>query len=183
MSEDEQDDALLEDLRKAVREVTAYYEELEGESPRAAAILAVAGLEDELERLLLTKFPGVSKKTWEEIAGPGFRPLGSFKARNDVAHAFGFYGRQTRAMLEKISAVRNKFAHDTGVRQFDDQALKPLLQGLSENPIASFKWDPKLSASQLRELFLGLVLKTEKALMEVRSDYLFPPALSQTQLP
>ena len=90
MPDDTYDEELSNDLRQAVAEVTAYYQELDGESPRAAAVLAVSSLHDELEKLVRTKFPKASHKTWERIAGPGFTPLGSFKALNCIANAFDF---------------------------------------------------------------------------------------------
>jgi len=82
----------LEDLRKAAEEVNAYFGELEGESPRAAAVLAVASLENELGHLIRSKFTRITPKLWKEMAGPGFTPQGSFKARNLACHAFRFYG-------------------------------------------------------------------------------------------
>jgi len=112
-------------LEQVAAELEAYYAELNGESPRAAAILAMASIEDELERLIRRKFPHeISNKLWKRICGPGLTPFGTFKAKADVAQAFGYYGPKTRKLLETLAAIRNKFAHSSKPRSFlDDDIL------------------------------------------------------------
>jgi hypothetical protein len=164
-----EDDDLLEDVLKAVVENNAYYEELEGESPRAAAILAVASLEDELGRLIRSKFPpALTDKAWKDIAGPGFTPLGSYKARNQVACAFGFYGSQTKATLETISSVRNKFAHRRDVRNFSHPIVLALCNKLSSNPISPFVCTENTHADEVRRGFISLVELLEGRLEKIR---------------
>ncbi len=162
------DDDLVEDLGKAYEEISAYFDELEGESARAAAVLAVAALEDQLELLIHSKFPGASQKVWKQIAGPGLTPLGSFKTRNLVAHAFGFYGPQTRATLETLAAIRNKFAHETSVRQFDHELVVREFQKLANNPFSPFAWPVEMTTQQMRETFLEIAYRLEQALLDAR---------------
>jgi hypothetical protein len=130
------DDEFYDALRKEAAEQKAFYDELAGESPRAAVILAVASLEDELERLIRSKFPGETSRTlWKKIAGPGFTPLGSLSAKADIAQAFGFYGPKTRSIIQDIAVVRNKFAHNSAVRHFDHPSVFKSCKKLDRNPI------------------------------------------------
>ena len=80
----DEDEILMAEIRRIAAEQKAFYEELKGENARAAVILAVSSLEDELERVLRSMFPDdLSDKLWKEIAGPGLKPFGSLKARAD----------------------------------------------------------------------------------------------------
>ena len=133
---DDDEDALREEIRKVAAELKAYYDELEGESPRAAAILAVASLDDELERLIRYKFPpDLDDKLWKKIAGPGFTPLGTLKAKADMAQAFGFYGQKTRKLIGCIATVRNKFGHSREVRSFDHPLIMRECKNLDRNHV------------------------------------------------
>jgi hypothetical protein len=166
-----EDDDLIGDIRNAVVERNAYFQELEGESPRAAAILAVASLEDELEKLLLSKFPkSITRQIWKNIAGPT-GPLGSYKARNDLARAFGFYGSRTTTTLETIATIRNKFAHRTDVRNFDHPIFQEWFVRLADNPVYPFIYTPKSTADDVRRNFIHTVEEMEKRIASVR-EYL-----------
>jgi hypothetical protein len=139
------------------------------ESLRAAAILAVSSLEGELEKLILMKFPrDISHQTWKTIAGAGPTPLGSFKAKNEFAHAFGFYGARTKNILEAVSSVRNKFAHTTDARSFDHPKILPKCVGLATNEIAPFHCDTATPVQEIRVSFLKLVEILENRLEEIR---------------
>ena len=159
-----------EELLKAVEEINAYYAELEGESPRAAAILSVSSLEDELESLLLKQFSRtITPKAWKDIAGPGPTPLGSFKAKNDFGFAFGFYGKKTKSVLHHISAVRNRFAHDTSARDFNSPRIFEECCALAENAISPFVCVSTTSTYEIRLGFISLVEELEKRLAEIRA--------------
>lgn len=168
-----EENSLREDLLKAVAQINAYYEELEGESPRAAAILAVASLEDELEKLILfKKFPKtIQPSVWKKIAGAGPTPLGSLKAKTDFGLAFDFYGRKTSSIINTIATVRNKFAHETDVRDFDHPRVLEECIKLAPNPISPFVCTLNTQPKDIRLGFLMLVEKVEKRLAEVR-EYL-----------
>jgi hypothetical protein len=170
------DEVTLEDIRAAANEINSYFNELAAESARAAAILAVASLEDELERLLASKFPsGVSRTLWKQIAGPGLTPLGSFKARVDVCHAFGFFGPHTRSALMSIASVRNKFAHRTDVRTFDHEIIVEECRKLNQNSRHTIDCDTPNPALDVRQGFIRAVELYEEDLAEVRS---YHPELS-----
>jgi len=174
-------DAIKTELSKVFDEVWAYFKELEGESPRAAAVLAVASIEHQLGRLIRGKFPKISDKLWKEIAGPGFTPLGSFKARITMAHAFGFYGPTTRQTLETVAVIRNKFAHQTEVRDFDHQLVVREMKALQENPFAPFTWNSSMSAQEMRETFIAVCRQLEKSILEVQGRQLAAEMLGERE--
>jgi hypothetical protein len=163
------DGDLRNELQRATNEINSYYNELAGESPRAAAILAVASLEDELERLVASKFPGVSRTLWKEIAGPGFTPLGSFKARVDICHAFGFFGPRTRSTLMSMATIRNKFAHQTDIRTFDHVVIVAECQKLNQNSEHTIECNTGHPATDIRQGFIRAVELYEESLAAVRA--------------
>ena len=183
MSKDEQDQELLADIKRAIDQVNAYHEELDGESPRAAAILAVANLEDELERLLLVRFTGVTKDVWQTLAGAQQAPLGSLYAKNTLARAFGFYGGKTWGVVDTLGAIRNKFAHEISVRHFNHELVIREFKKLANNPFQPFVWKDTMTGDEIRKIFLEIMLALEKDLLSVRSNFLFPESPPPTLLP
>ncbi|ANK79407.1 MAG: hypothetical protein TEF_00340 [Rhizobiales bacterium NRL2] len=177
------DDELRAALEAAFDDIQAYYGELEGESPRAAAILAATNLEDELEALLRKQFSATvvdekdndqerskKRKLWKRIAGPGPTPLGSAKAKADVLQAFGFYGQETRDTIERISEIRNRFAHERSARDFSDPKIVEICRRLKNNPIQPFvfrEFDPQY----LREVFIEVVERTSMVMRGVHSPW------------
>ena len=177
------DDELRAALEVAHDEIQAYYGELEGESPRAAAILAATSLEDELEALVRRQFPAViidegdndqerrkKGKLWGRISGPGHKPLGSAKAKADILQAFGLYGQETRDMLEYIFRVRNRFAHEQSARDFSDPSIVETCRRLKDNPIQPFvfrEFDPQY----LREAFIEVVERTSMVMRGFHSPW------------
>lgn len=164
------DKSLKDEIRSAINDLNSYYNELAGESPRAAAILAVASLEDELERLLASKFPpDISSNLWKDIAGPGFTPLGSFKARVDICHAFGFFGPHTRSALMSIASIRNKFAHRTDVRDFDQPLIVEECQRFNQNSEYTIECKTANPSIDIRQGFIRAVELYEERLAAIRS--------------
>ena len=163
------DDALSEELGRIYDEIKAYFDELVGESPRAAAILAVASLEDELDALLRSKFPHtISNPTWKRIAGPGPTPFGNLKAKTDVAEAFGFFGPQTRATINRIASVRNKFAHRTSIRDFDHPDVLAICRELADNPVFPHTYIANPQARDIRWHFINTVKALTNHLANIR---------------
>lgn len=109
---------------KSVKSLRAYYKdrlaavsdaqlmaELNGESDRAAVILASSILDDVLTFRLCKSF-------WfspdEQQFNHAFRsegPLGTFSARIELAFLFGFIDELTRSQLDDIREMRNACAH------------------------------------------------------------------------
>lgn len=163
------DDSISEQIRSAATELKEFYDELRGESPRAAAILAVASLEDEIERLVRSRFPEeTSNRLWNKIAGPGFTPLGSLKAKADMAQAFGFFGPKTRSTIEGISAIRNKFAHKPGVRNFDHPLVLSQCKKLADNPFFPAAIADNSPATHVRWFYIHTVQILEERLAAIR---------------
>lgn len=157
------------DISAAIDELNARYRELEGESTRAAVILATCSLEDELAKLIrFKKFPrDCSDDAWDQIAGP-FSPLGSLKHRANFGYAFGLYGEKTREIIKQIGVVRNKFAHHTNARDFHHPDVMRETSKLQNNVIASFHCDQNVPDITIRQQFLWLVQAVEDHLERVR---------------
>lgn len=157
------------ELRAVIEERIAFYAELEGQSPRAAVILAVASLEDQIMALIRTKFPeDVDEELWRAIAGSGHSPLGSMKAKADFAQAFGFFGQKTRKTIDRIASMRNRFAHRTGVRDFDHPDIVKRCKAMEANPIFPQKILSGASAADLRWFFTQVVRALEERLEDIR---------------
>lgn len=155
-------------LDTIIGEVVAYFDELDGESPRAAAILAVAALEDELDALLRSKFPPSTSNTrWKLIAGPE-KPFGSLEAKRNVAEVFGFFGPKTNAAIKCIATVRNKFAHRTNVRDFDHPQVLEQCRELSDNPVFPYTLISSPEASDIRWHYINTVKELTDRLCEIR---------------
>jgi len=160
---------LREELNRVIAEVRSYYDELEGESPRAAAVLAVAALEDELDALLRSKFPReTSDKKWGKIAGPA-SPLGSLKAKADFAEIFGFFGSETRLLIDRVGTVRNKFAHRPHVRDFDDPTVLKICREIADNPVYRHHYVANPNAKDVRWNYLTTVKELTSRLASART--------------
>jgi hypothetical protein len=88
---------------------STFMNEFEGESDRAAAVLAGAYLDDGLAKLLQMRLIG-SKRFKDELLGQD-RPLGTFSARIKAAYAVGVVSDSGYHDLELIRKIRNTAAH------------------------------------------------------------------------
>ena len=84
--------------------------ELEQQTPRGAAIVAAAVLEDLLALVIQRRLIELSSKRTEALFGK-MAPLSTFSAKIEMGFALGLYGEDGRAYLDLIRDVRNKFAH------------------------------------------------------------------------
>ena len=94
--------------QEKLNDVNGWLEEFQNESDRAAAVLAVAYLEAQLENV----FRGflVDSKEVDELFGPD-APLGTFSSRRRMAYALGMLTPIQHRDLELLGRIRNKFAH------------------------------------------------------------------------
>jgi DNA-binding MltR family transcriptional regulator len=86
------------------------WEEMRGASDRAAALIAVAQIDRDLETAIYRQMVWLEPSEFNEL----FRntaPLASFGAKIRAAYALGVYGPMTRDDLVVISQIRNVFAH------------------------------------------------------------------------
>jgi hypothetical protein len=90
-------------------QLSAFLEEFQKETDRAAAVLAVAYIDDRLKELLLSKFVG--SQNFVEDLFSAERPLSSVSAKVSVAYAVGLVSLPVAQDLHLIRRIRNDFAH------------------------------------------------------------------------
>jgi DNA-binding MltR family transcriptional regulator len=83
--------------------------DLENETDRGVALLAVAFLDDVLDVLLRASFVNDSEAV-NRLVGPG-RPLESFGSRAHLAYCMGLLGADVYNDINLIREIRNDFAH------------------------------------------------------------------------
>jgi len=83
--------------------------DLECETDRGVALLAVAFLDDVLDVLLRASFVDDSEAV-NRLIGPG-RPLESFGSRAHIVYCMGLLGADVYADINLIREIRNDFAH------------------------------------------------------------------------
>ena len=124
-------------LREIINEATRYHAELDGESDRAAAILAAAYFEERLRDAIMRKFTDINKTLREKIF-TGYGPLSTFSAKIDIARALGIYDQKTYNGLHKIKRIRNMFAHASTPIEFNQQDIADLCRNLTpKSPLTS----------------------------------------------
>jgi len=166
----EENSSLSGAIYQAIEVVRANFQELDGESDRAAVILAMASFEDALELFIRSKFRRhLSDRIWKDIAGPGHTPMGTLKAKNDIAHAFVFYGSKTHKLIGTLGKIRNKFAHKTDVRSFSRPEILKHCNELNGNPINSkVKIESGTKSINIRWAYIETVQALEEWIATVR---------------
>lgn len=139
------------DLRwmQAHNEITAAYK---NESDRAAALLAVAFLDDQLKQVLQTVLVD-DAKVQKRLFGV-YGPLGTFSARADMAYALGYLSRSVYGDLEVIRRSRNNFAHAASVIDFSTAEIKQQCANLA---CALWLFEDKSADVPSRDRFLMAV--------------------------
>ena len=100
-------------------DVPGFFELLNSETPRMAAILASAGVEDGLEYAIQNQFMrGLSKREFQTIFDSDDM-LGTFGSKIKMGHALCLYGDITQ-VINCIKDVRNVFAHAKMKLDFSD---------------------------------------------------------------
>lgn len=148
------------------RFIAAWAGDLEEESDRAAPILAVAMLEELLDRLIRTRIRGGRRLSDKLLEGQG--ALATFSARIDGVYAFGLISADERNDLHLIRRVRNRFAHEPESLTFRDQEI--------------VEWSRSLECGELFADFMGFTHPSEPrrrflnavaalaAILELRAD-------------
>jgi hypothetical protein len=92
-------------------DVPSFFELLNNETPRMAAILAAAGVEDGVEFAIQNQFMrGLSESELQTIFDSDDM-LGTFGSKIKMGRALRLYGASTQADLNCIKDIRNVFAH------------------------------------------------------------------------
>lgn len=147
---------LRETIERAWDENVRYHTELDGESDRAAAILAAAYFEDRLRDAIMTKFVDLNRKFRDKIF-KGYGPLSTFSAKGDIAYALGLYDQKTRKGLHTVRKIRNRFAHASKPIEFDHDDLAAICRNLDPEAIP----DP----DTLRNRYVTYLKEVEKKIL------------------
>lgn len=102
-----------------------FFEEFQGETPRAAVIISGAFL-DSLLRDLIASFMIEDKKKVDELLGTedgSEAPLSSFSARIKTSYCLGLITKSEFDDLNQIRKIRNKFAHRMHGYSFESQEI------------------------------------------------------------
>ncbi|MBN2561440.1 MAG: hypothetical protein JXQ75_10980 [Phycisphaerae bacterium] len=103
--------------------------EIAVESDRAAAVLAVAGMDDRL-RALLKKILVAQTSQSISLLRPE-DPLGSFSAKIEVLYRIGLIGSDIHREFHLIRKIRNKFAHLSDEISFDNSPVSDIANDLT----------------------------------------------------
>jgi hypothetical protein len=110
------------EIREAIREIER------SPSDRAAAIIAGAFVEDHLTTAIQVRMHQ-DRKILQDIFRPS-GPLGNFGTKIALAFLMGIYSGKARRELDTIRVIRNEFAHKLASRDFSNQRIAALTNGL-----------------------------------------------------
>jgi DNA-binding MltR family transcriptional regulator len=96
--------------------------EIETSTDRAAAIVAVAFVEDHLTSALRRRFHQDEKVLDEMFRESG--PLGTFGAKTQLAYLVGMFSSRVASDLNYLRKIRNKFAHNVEIDSFSNLPVK-----------------------------------------------------------
>ena len=111
-------------LKDADEEIAFY----DHDSNRAVGVMWPAIIENRLTSLLRAAFIKDNERADSMLNPSG--PLGSFGAKINLAYLMGLYCKEAHQDLLTISKIRNKFAHDVTVKEFEADAIKSRIQNL-----------------------------------------------------
>src|SRR5690348_9432004 len=100
-----------------------FYNEFQGESDRACAILGAVILDEQLRALLEAFCIDDSGAVAKLFKGPA-APLATFSSRTSAAYALGLVPRSERRDLDLIRHIRNAFAHQLHGLSFESDEIK-----------------------------------------------------------
>ena len=132
------EETVRETLERVWDELKRYYDELDGASDRAAAILAAAYFEGKLGDAIMCRFAQMSSAFSDqiELGNRVFKkhnPIRNFSAKVEIGFALGLYNDEIRKNLQKAGKIRNKFAHASKPVEFDDAKIATICRQLEPN--------------------------------------------------
>lgn len=114
-----------------------YSENLLKESDRGCVIISAEMLNNSLESLLRLSFrEGKDQKNIDGLFST-YAPLSTFSARISVSYATKLITSNMYTSLNIIRKMRNRFAHDNQVIDFQDQSINDLLSNLISKKVSS----------------------------------------------
>ena len=99
------------------------------ENHRTVAIIAGAYMEDYVGRALRLRMPGLNSAEKQKLFDPS-GALGTVSARIEIAKALRIIDSDTKADLITIARIRNRFAHNIHIENFDHEDVAPLCEKL-----------------------------------------------------
>jgi DNA-binding MltR family transcriptional regulator len=112
---------------------SAAIRELDTISDRAAAIVGAVLLENKIENALKYHLMEHKVNSNKSILSDAFRisgPLGPFSAKIDLAFMIGMYSADAWSDINFIREIRNKFAHDLNILNFDADKIQSLCNNI-----------------------------------------------------
>ena len=135
----------LQRVQRAIKTLRVFYESLEKESTRGAAVLAVARFEDGLRKAIEKKF----KNPVPDI-------LKHMRLRHmvELGYALGLYERTDRNnLIKRVLPIRNAFAHSAEPMDFDHEKVAEQCDKLNAT-------DP--NPTDRRSRYLNYLLEVER---------------------
>ena len=137
-----------------------FLDDLQKESNRAAAVLAVSYLEDLLKQLLVYNF---KNKVKEKELFEGMGALSTSSAKITMSYAYGLIDKNLKDDINNIRRIRNEFAHKFKNLSFKEGKIKTWCQNFNctdaifeKNPS---EWEsyPKDDERKLFDLAVALI--------------------------
>ena len=143
------EETVRETVKRVWEELERYYDELNGASDRAAAILASAYFEGKLGDAIMRRFTQANSAFFEQMelgnkVFKDYNPIRDFAAKIEIGFALGLYNNEIRKNLQKIRQARNKFAHASKPVEFDDAEIANICRQLKSGIVP----DPDKSRSR-----------------------------------
>lgn len=104
------------------------YDELEGDSDRACALVSGAFIETALLEALVQFVNGKKSRVKKLFESRG--SLNNFRPKIEIGKQLGMYSKAALNEMTAICQIRNKFAHDMDVTSFDHPAVSEHVEKL-----------------------------------------------------
>ncbi len=130
-------------IRSALDSAMEFYNDLTEENDRAAVIVGIAYIDDQLKRLLEQSFlPKANKKKEKDELLEGDSPLSTFSSRINLRYRLILIDKDLRKILRTLKDIRNGFAHkirncDLNVPPYSDQ-VKNITENLKDAPLLQY---------------------------------------------
>lgn len=152
---------------------TSFFQELQKESDRAAAILAAAYVDSLIGAKLSTLFDKGNSKTRRKLFEDANGPFSSFSAKIDAACCLGWLEPDAFHDIGVIRRIRNKFAHQIHGFRFDTPEISELVNSFRVPHQLFYDW----GQVKLGAIKGGVVLFTGQPETDVENVSDLPPDL------
>jgi hypothetical protein len=112
----------------ASEEEERVFKEIEKYTDRAAAIVAAVIIERRVEQQIVSRLHNHPKPLERLFRTSG--PLGTFSAKIDLGHLMGIYGPEAYRDLVTLKDIRNSFAHNLDIVDFQSHRIRDLCANL-----------------------------------------------------